>query len=1073
MGESPLFAQLDQSLSEANHEQESTEPLLQSLFRHGYYANSNQADMGIDGFFGGIGLARVPEEEIVRLKAEVSLERLAEARGIALRRHGADLLGLCPFHDDHEPSLVISPAKNLWHCLGACQAGGSVIDWVMRTEAVSFRHAVELLRTDPSLAASGPVRGAKETRQRKLPAPVTTDADDSAVLRQVVDYYQQTLHESPAALKYLEQRGISDKEAVGKFQLGYANRTLGYRLPPMQTKSGGEMRGRLQQLGVIRETGHEHFNGSLVIPVINGGVVTEMYGRKITRTLNARTPLHLYLPGPHRGVWNADDLEEQKDVILCEALIDAMTFWVHGIRNVTAAYGIEGFTDDHLTTFSRCGVQRVFIAYDHDAAGDKAAVHLASKLVSEGLDVFRVIFPNGLDANAYALLELSTAGERLQRLIRKAVWLGKGASAPDKLTPLAPPALPAPAPTPTPVQHTYTQLEPAPTGRATKEIPPPPPREESAADEVQCTDDEVLLTFGERNWRARGLARIVADDSLRVNLLLRTKGEFFVDTIDLYIAKQRQGFATQAAQETGVLEETVRRDLGRVLLQLEAFIAERKKKQAQAEALPENTLSENERQTAMELLRDPELLQRVVQDFDRIGIVGEATNKLVAYLAATSRLLEQPLAVVLQSSSAAGKSSLLEATLSLFPEQCRAKYSAMTGQSLYYMAEQELAHKILAVVEEEGAERATYALKLLQSEGELNIASTGKDPQTGRLVTQEYHVQGPVALFLTTTAIDVDEELLNRCLVLSVDEEREQTQAIHQRQRERETLQGLLTDTERRQAITLHRAAQTLLRPLLVVNPYAPQLTFANQRTRTRRDHQKYLTLIRTIALLHQYQREVKRVTRNGQELEYIEVIPADIAAANEIARLVLGHSLDELPPQTRRLLFLIDQHVKREMERQSLPRSEIRMTRKELRESTGWGNSQLAVHLARLVELEYLYLWRGIRGHAHSFFYELTWDESDAITAIDGLLDTDSLTYDIQLPGLPQQLPGLGAKVPAHFRGGSGPVPGHFRDAEISQLRNADNVFPSSLVALAANSEKTTTRGDVFENAVVVEAAG
>lgn len=88
-------------------------------------------------------MARIPDEEIERLKAEVSLERLVSAAGIELRRHGADLLGLCPFHDDHEPSLVISPKKNLWHCLGACAAGGSVIDWVMRSEGVRIHHKLE------------------------------------------------------------------------------------------------------------------------------------------------------------------------------------------------------------------------------------------------------------------------------------------------------------------------------------------------------------------------------------------------------------------------------------------------------------------------------------------------------------------------------------------------------------------------------------------------------------------------------------------------------------------------------------------------------------------------------------------------------------------------------------------------------------------------------------------------------------------------------------------------------------------------------------------------------------------
>ena len=65
-------------------------------------------------------MARIPDTEIERLKREISLERLAESKGIELKRHGADWVGLCPFHDDKSPSLVISPKKNLWHCLGAC-----------------------------------------------------------------------------------------------------------------------------------------------------------------------------------------------------------------------------------------------------------------------------------------------------------------------------------------------------------------------------------------------------------------------------------------------------------------------------------------------------------------------------------------------------------------------------------------------------------------------------------------------------------------------------------------------------------------------------------------------------------------------------------------------------------------------------------------------------------------------------------------------------------------------------------------------------------------------------------------
>jgi DNA primase len=143
-------------------------------------------------------MARIPDGVIERLKTEVSVQRLAEARGVVLTKHGADLHGRCPFHDDRTPSLVITPAKNLWHCLGACQAGGTAIDWVMKAEGVSFRHAVELLESDVLPAASAPPLAAsaaaaampvKRSTTRKLTAPLEREAEDAKLLVQVIDYY--------------------------------------------------------------------------------------------------------------------------------------------------------------------------------------------------------------------------------------------------------------------------------------------------------------------------------------------------------------------------------------------------------------------------------------------------------------------------------------------------------------------------------------------------------------------------------------------------------------------------------------------------------------------------------------------------------------------------------------------------------------------------------------------------------------------------------------------------------------------------------------------------------------------
>jgi hypothetical protein len=576
----------------------------------------------------------------------------------------------------------------------------------------------------------------------------------------------------------------------------------------------------------------------------------------------------------------------------------------------------------------------------------------------------------------------------------------------------------------------------------------------------ELSGEELLVQLGDRRWRVRGLARTTSFDSLRLNLMVRRDdgegmvgaGEgarFHVDTIDLYSARQRQTFTVQAAAELGLAEDAVRHDLGQLLLRCEGMAEELARRAAEPQS-EQVVLSEEEQKAALEYLRSPDLLARILLDFERCGVVGEETNKLVAYLAATSRLLDQPLAVIVQSTSAAGKSVLLESVLALIPEEGRIKYSAMTGQSLYYMAERDLAHKVLAVVEEEGAEKAAYALKLLQSEGELRIASTGKDPSTGRLTTQEYRVQGPVALFLTTTAVDVDEELLNRCLVLSVDEEREQTRAIHERQREGQTLAGLLAGRDHQRILALHHNVQRMLRPVLVVNPYAHLLTFTDARTRTRRDHAKYLTLIRTVALLFQHQRERRQVEHEGETIPYLEVTPEDIAVANRLAGEVLGRSLDELPPRTRRLLLLVDELVSRRGVAEGVDRGDVRVSRREVREHTGWGDTQLKCHLARLVELEHLLVHRGGRGQ--SFVYELLWDGAgrDGSPALSGLIDPARLTekhgYDANRSGPQASRSGSGRPL---VGGWSGPG----RGAVSAENANGHQELPAPDPSLAAES--------------------
>jgi DNA primase len=955
-------------------------------------------------------MARIADEVIERIKTEVSLVRLAESQGYKLQKHGKDVAVCCPFHADKTPSCVITPKSNLFNCFG-CGAGGSVIDWVMKTQGVSFRHAVELLKNDigavtSSLAANAAESPVKKNTVPKLAVPVSSDVDDAKLLREVVDYYHETLLQSPEAIAYLESRGLNDPELINHFKLGHANRTLGLRLPHKNRKAGAELRERLQRVGVYRESGHEHLNGSLVIPLCNkAGDVVQLYGRKLLNNLREGTAYHLYLPGDHAGVFNVSGLVGCDEIILCEALIDALTFWRWGFKNVTSSYGVNGFTDELLQTLVELKIKRVLIAYDRDDAGNVAAEKVAKQLNGHGIDVFRLLFPKGMDANAYAD-QMVPASKALALVIRSAQWLGSGkppqitthiidsekssalVAAVDKTEHVLSPEVNAD------IKKLAAMVNAL--DKSASPVPPPP----TSTVTLETRDDGLFIILGERSYRIRGLDKNASTDQLKVQLMVQRGEAFFIDKLDLYSSKQRQIFINQACVELGLLDEVIKKDLGKLLLALEQQQSRKNEVDKTNAGATTQALTNEERDAALALLRDKNLPQRILGDFALAGVVGEETNKLVGYLAGVSRKLDRPLAVVIQSSSAAGKSSLMDAVLSFMPEDERVQYSAMTGQSLFYMGETRLKNKILAISEEEGAHTASYALKLLQSEGEVTIASTGKDDSSGQLVTREYKVEGPVMLFLTTTAIDIDEELLNRCLVLTVNESREQTEAIHRAQRLKRTLEGLESKIKKEKVLQLHRNAQRLLKPLAVINPYADQLTFLSDKTRTRRDHEKYLTLIDSIALLHQYQRDIKTLGT----LEYIEVTAQDIALANQLAHEVLGKTLDELPPQTRKLLKEIQIWVQQSCKVDGIEQRDFRFSRKQIREHTQWSDNQLKIHCKRLEEMEYLLVHRGGRGQLmeYELLYNGNTEENQSVLM--GLVDVDHLKkqhYDKKKLGL------------------------------------------------------------------------
>jgi DNA primase catalytic core len=852
-------------------------------------------------------MTRVPKSEIQALKRAVPLAEVIAER-VTLSARGKDLIGCCPFHEDDTPSLVVTPAKGLWHCFG-CQRGGSAIDWTMHGDGVEFLQAFKQLKAKYMPTSS-------TAAARPLLAKLTATSTDAEVLAAVSSYYAACFDIFDDGRAYLEGRGISSVTAR-RHQAGFAAGTLGEDLPKLD-RAG--VRRRLQDVGVLRHTGHEHFRGCVVLPLILADDVVSFYGRRVGFSTDGQAS-HLYPAGVHRGVFNprgfdvaADADAGQGELILCESVIDALSFLEQGIDNVSCTYGTNGVSDDIVEHITSRAITSVLCAFDADAAGELGCDTLRTVLATSNIEVVRVTLPPGLDVNDYA----NTGSLR---------GLIDGEAAPP-----APPEM----------------------------LPPPKPSQGL----VKECDEDCQLHFGDRRYEVRGLQRLLLNEGLKVQLIIERRGVTFSDSIDLFVARARSSLAVAAAKELDADIADINRDLMSAFHIVDDI--RRKRRDAQLSPPPYEP-SELEREEALALLRDPKLVHRIIHDFDRCGVVGEEINKLVAYLGATSRKMKKPLAVLVQSESAAGKSSLIDAALSFIPDEDKEVYSALTGQALFY-AEMDLSHKVLSVAEEEGAQSATYALKILQSEGRLQLLTTTKDPSTGQNKAKRQEVKGPVSLLTSTTSVDVDEELQNRCITLTVDESREQTRRIHAVQRELETLEGKRRLIERKHLITLHQNAQRLLKPIEVVNNLADGVTFSDDRTRARRDHMKLLTLIRVIAFLHQHQRPTK-VLDDGTP--YIEVTEADMALAEQLSNAVLRRSMDTIPPKTRELFGNICRLIDDKLVADGDAAIDVWFTVRDVVDAFSLSDTIVTKHLSRLQKAELIEC--GHRsGHSQRLWYRV-----------------------------------------------------------------------------------------------------
>lgn len=852
------------------------------------------------------------------IKRTTDLVRVVESYGIALKKIGKDHVGLCPFHDDHKPSLRVTGGKGLFRC-PACGASGNVIQFVAKKEGLTDRQAaLKLLSHVPGVKVAAQV-AAPPAKAEPTPQPsASVPLNPAALLQRVVTFYAKTLHKDRAGLDYLKSRHLSDPTMLASFQVGYCNGTLPGVLPP-----SGEIVEGLKTLGVLNARGQEHFRGCVTIPILDSqGNVCGIYGRRITDA----EPRHLYLPGPHRGVFNHYAARTNKTVFIAEAILDAMSLWQSGFKNVIALYGAQGWTADHEQLLREGATRQAWLCLDNDEAGRNGSEQLKGKLAALGVAGVQVVqWPEGVkDANEFFA---SRGPQEFEKLLQ---------------------------------------------GEASTQGADAPPHSEALAklgeEEVTATAEGVSVRYGTRHYQLRGIEQ-PSPARLRATIKAVSSepsqlGRFHIDTVDFYLSRSRRAFVLETARLFHETAEIIESDLNRLTERLE------KHTQQSESATPKLAVSETDKAEALKFGRQPDLVGEILRDVEKLGLVGEETNKLMCYLVMTGRKMDDPLALLILSGSGAGKSLLQDVLLKLCPDEDLIKLTSLSDRALFYKDADSLKNKVLAVEEVAGAEGAHYAIRNLISAKKLVIETTVKNPMTGQLTTQVNTVNGPTAVFQTTTRPDLDAETRSRFIVTSVDESLAQTREILAAQRNSHTLDGMRRKKQREAIVQRHHAFQRLLQPVTVVNPFEPLLTYADDRLAVRRDQPKYLNLILAVTFLYQMQRDVKHDEVCG---DYIETTLADIAIANELATELFGQTLSELSRPGQELLRLVFDYVTGQAARQKVETETVTFSRRELRESLKWSEYQLRTYLDELAQLEYVLPLTGKQGQP--FRYRLLYD--------------------------------------------------------------------------------------------------
>lgn len=751
-------------------------------------------------------------------------------------------------------------------------------------------------------------------------------------LKDITRLYHSSLIALDPPQNYLKGRGLMSVESWKKYSVGYCD---GSRLKKI-IADDQKLQVELKSLGILNEAGNESFYKCVTFPLTNHrGEIVGIYGRSI------EGDRHHYTKGKRTGLFNSGACKNGENVILVESIIDALSLIELGIMNVLPLYGVQGYTEEIDRFLMNLDLEEVVLMLDNDETGMKKMFELSELLISKGLQVSRVEIPEGLkDVNE--LLQAGIRDEEIETMIEKRESLSQKE---EKLSSLI--------------------------------------AEESENPLIERTKDQLVFKFEELTYRVRG-HREMQNSMPKVVVCVTRENQKHIGRLDIYSDKNRRSFASSVAEKCDLQRSKVEDDLLNIIMELESAGEESQLKEE--EKAP--SMKPADKEKALQLLKNKKLMKQVLADIENLGYVGQDKEKLLLYLSATARITESPIHISIRSTSSSGKSAMMESVISLFPPEKVDFFSRISGQSLYYM--DSLKNKVLIVDERSGAEEAEFALRSLMSRGRLDLAVVQKD-EKGQCKTKVVEIEGPTTVWDSTTHA-VTEDNRNRVFECSMDESEEQTQRIQDREKGRFLSSSWVIDQKVEEIKRTHQNAQRLLKPLKVEIPFSGLLEFPDSNIRSRRDIKRFLCLIASIALLHQYQREIKRTP---QGVEYIEASEKDYDWAYRISHDILEDSYSLLQKDSRTLLDQIQEAVAIQAKEVGVDPGDFHFSRRDIRVWTRWSETKVRQSIGELVRMELLGISGG-RGRG-GFRYKVI-SSATSLTSKINLLHPDELRRRLQL---------------------------------------------------------------------------